>query len=127
MFRSTKARRSMVALWLVVAVALVGTGTAIALNGKEPSAPGKATQGTAGRKYVTKTAPAEDGSPYIAKCPKGTHVVGGGAGADNGGADVNESRPWDSNDKGDVPDDGWATYFNDTSSAADVRVYAICE
>ena len=126
MSRVMKSRRARLALLLTLVIAVGATGTAIALKGKS-STPGKATHTVAGRKYVTVSADAVDGLQFTAKCPKGTHVVGGGAGADSAGGDVNESRPWDSQDKGGVPDDGWAAFFNDTSGSAGVRVYAICE
>jgi hypothetical protein len=116
------------ALLAIAALAVAGSAVAVAVDGKQSALPqGKTVQGVGGKKYVTKSVPAQDGAQVVAKCPRGTHVSGGGAGADNGGGDVNESTPYDSGDDGSAPDDGWAAYFNDTGNVANMRVYAICE
>ena len=130
MFRRLREKRpshSTVVAYLALFLVL-GAGSAVAIGGKTTqSVDGKAIQTSGGRSYVSKSKPAGDGQAIEAKCPLGTHVVGGGAGADNGNADINESRPMDSGDNGNAPDDGWLAYFNDTANASDMRVYAICE
>jgi hypothetical protein len=117
-----------VALAIVAALAVGGAGAALAV-GVEDGAPAqsKDVQHAGGKAYVFHSVPASDGAQVKAKCPRGTHVAGGGAGADNGGADVNESVPFDGGDSDGATDDGWSAYFNDTLDAGNIRVYAICE
>ena len=65
-----------------------------------------------------------------AVCPKGSAVVGGGArvsGAETSSR-LYESRPWDSKDAGEVPDDGWRVGSRNTStSALTMTVHAVCK
>lgn len=69
-----------------------------------------------------------DGVPITmqSKCPRGTHVTGGGV--DNGGHDDDLliSAPYDGNDGDIQPDDGWAGHVVPTNTAQITTVRAIC-
>ncbi len=64
-----------------------------------------------------------------ARCPDGTHVVGGGAAAGEDGtpaaAQVNSSYPIDGADRDKAPDDGWRGRFYGSEQPR-TRVVAIC-
>ena len=63
----------------------------------------------------------------IAWCPRGTHVYGGGVATALENGVINASYPIDSQDRGNVPDDGWAAYWdNFQRSRAHAVVRAIC-
>ena len=75
------------------------------------------------------SAPAGAGMTAKATCPGGLHVAGGGAGvfgpAKN--AYLNSSHPFDSNDPGIKPDDGWrARAFNRAGPRKALKVHAEC-
>jgi hypothetical protein len=66
-----------------------------------------------------------------AGCPAGTHVTGGGiaietnvAGAEHSW--INTSRPFDGNDAGHVPDDGWRARAQLSASANGASAFAVC-
>lgn len=60
------------------------------------------------------------------KCPRGTHVTGGGV--DNGGHDDDLliSAPYDGNDGNTQPDDGWLGHVVPTNTAQITTVRATC-
>jgi hypothetical protein len=117
-----------VALVVLAAAAIGGVGGALAVGGKSDAPKRTVTvQSRGGKKYVTNSVPAVDNSRVQARCPKGTHVSGGGAGTGNFAGDVNESKPYDGGDADSVPDDGWSARFNDTGGLLFTDVFAICE
>jgi hypothetical protein len=66
-----------------------------------------------------------------ADCPGGTHVTGGGASieatiANSRNSWINTSRPFDGNDPGHVPDDGWTARVQLGAGADGVSAYAVC-
>jgi hypothetical protein len=71
-----------------------------------------------------------------ARCPRGTHVSGGGvvttgtpaAPATPDGSYVNSSFPFDGRDAGKAPDDGWRARAYNISNAprAQINVFAVC-
>jgi hypothetical protein len=64
-----------------------------------------------------------------AKCPKGSHVTGGGAKLNRapGEGVLNSSYPADLGDKDKVPDDGWtAIGQNNSGQSMRLAAYAIC-
>src|SRR5215211_793857 len=68
----------------------------------------------------------------VAKCPKGTVVVGGGC-HENGTSihmRIVSSQPIDRGDRNNAPDDGWSVkLFNETGGLNTnfANVYAVCE
>ena len=131
------------ALIVAAAVLTLGVGaTAIAGGGgdSKDALHAKVTRGVSGsftgnhfygQKTVDVAANRQVGARK--KCPRGTHVVGGGAFSSagfNGGAGMmlNSSNPFDGGDGNSIPDDGWIAYvdvFNPAPSD-DFTVYAIC-
>jgi hypothetical protein len=66
-----------------------------------------------------------------ADCPGGTHVTGGGASieatiANSENSWINTSRPFDDNDAGHVPDDGWTARAQLGAGANGASAYAVC-
>lgn len=66
-----------------------------------------------------------------ATCPAGTHVTGGGIAVDATVANaenswINTSRPFDGNDPGHVPDDGWSGRAQLSVGADGATAYAVC-
>ena len=78
---------------------------------------------------VTVNVPATTSVSAQALCPKRRPVIGGGVYV-NGSADkshVHTSRPWDGQDSGTVPEDGWrGGVVNTSGSALQMTVHAIC-
>lgn len=80
-------------------------------------------------KYTFKTKPVDPGSAGKAKvsCPKGTVVSGGGLESPDAGVWAHDSKPIDSGDPKQVPDDGWSgRLHNPNLAASTVTVHAIC-
>ena len=69
--------------------------------------------------------PAQATAKLIAKCKQSEVVTGGGF---NGpfGMYPSVSAPWDSNDKGEVPDDGWILKARNGFEAGRFTTHAIC-
>jgi hypothetical protein len=66
-----------------------------------------------------------------ANCAGGTHVSGGGASieatvANSENSWINTSRPFDGNDAGHVPDDGWTARVQLGTGAQGASAYAVC-
>jgi hypothetical protein len=72
--------------------------------------------------------PGQQSPAVIAKCPKGTHALGGGPFTSVGFAVVNQSLPWDNpNDPDAKPDDGWQVSMTNLSGIdAFVSSYVTC-
>ena len=110
----------------VAAIAVICTS--IGLTG---AAPAETT--SAGKfRYVQRSfsvGPTSQSTRQVARCPRGTHVYGGGMDAAQSferGA-VNSSFPVDLGDRGTVPDDGWAVYYdNYMQRRDDAKVTAVC-
>jgi hypothetical protein len=86
---------------------------------------------SAGIKYVTKGFHVKGSSRAtgVARCPKRTHVLGGGERSAGGYGSIvlNQTSPQDSGDRGSQPDDGWKVRVrNQKSTKATVKVNAIC-
>jgi hypothetical protein len=64
------------------------------------------------------------------KCPRGTRVIGGGGGglsADPTEQNVNFSAPFDTRDRGRVPEDGWSVWVNTVQGDGEaIAVEAVC-
>jgi hypothetical protein len=65
------------------------------------------------------------------KCPRGTRVIGGGGGGlsnDPLEQNVNYSQPFDSRDRGRVPEDGWIVFVNTVQGEGNegIGVEVIC-
>jgi hypothetical protein len=65
------------------------------------------------------------------KCPRGTRVIaGGGGGLSNDPIEqnVNYTAPFDSRDRGRVPEDGWIVFVNgsDASEGEGIAVEVVC-
>lgn len=100
---------------------------AVALAGALPAS--GAVVGAKGLKYVTKAFP-EPGlgvATFRTRCPDGTHVYGGGHYNQGTFFDVEalHSFPFDSDDPGRAPDDGWGAQLGVRESHR-VLIYAIC-
>lgn len=81
--------------------------------------------------YVSKTVDVDAGEAVTvrAKCPKGSVVAGGGAYITGATADghVVATRPYDSADKGKVPEDGWEAGLQNTgASVLSASSHAVC-
>jgi hypothetical protein len=86
--------------------------------------------------YVRDSRPvsANSQATEITRCPAGTHVVGGGAEGTaffrgGSGQMLNTSAPFDNDDGGDKPDDGWIGTMDNFQNADNDRliVWAICK
>ena len=104
--------------WLLVPAALV------ALAFGSASADGKITRITSPNKRV----PALGQATQKAPCPKGTHVLDGGAFTTGGSSEdeVAESAPYDGRDSNHRPEDGWLGSVNAGAEQAMTVTYAIC-
>jgi hypothetical protein len=81
-------------------------------------------------KTVKATLPPDKAVRKVAKCPLGTRIMGGGAGAPGDhGVEVFLSEPRDGPDKGTKFDDAWGGGVNNSSSgpATKMTVTAICK
>lgn len=70
------------------------------------------------------------GKSVVAKCPKGTRVIGGGAQVldDSGASRLVGSHPFDGRDADRKPDDGWrAVATNLTPVGTHLNVWAVCD
>ena len=70
------------------------------------------------------------GKSAVAKCPKGTRVIGGGAQIldDSGGSRLVGTHPFDGQDADRKPDDGWrGVATNATSEDTHLNVWAVCD
>ena len=86
---------------------------------------------SAGISYVTKRFHVKGSARAtgVARCPKRTHVLGGGERSAGGYGSIvlNQTFPLDSGDRGTQPDDGWKVRVgNQKSTKATVKVNAIC-
>ena len=86
--------------------------------------------GSGGLKYVTKNFDLRPGAPRTTKasCPSRTNVLGGGHYNSGGFGDVLglHSFPYDSDDRNNRPDDGWAATQHAFGEVVPAKVYAIC-
>jgi hypothetical protein len=84
--------------------------------------------GTFVYKTVTLTVPVDKAKHRVAKCPLGTYVLGGGAGAPGDhGVEVFQSEPTDGPDKGTKLNDAWeGGVDNGQDSDTKLTVTAIC-
>ena len=82
-----------------------------------------------GWRYVTKSyGNTQPGNKTLtAKCPRGTHVYGGGHYNNKsfGSLTAHHSFPWDGADRGNKPDDGWRTRVT-IAEALVPSAYAVC-
>ena len=120
MSRGSRARAAVAALVAISAgIGLVATATA-------------GTTRAGKFRYVQRsfdTPPRSQSKRQVARCPRGTHVYGGGTSAAQtfGEGVVNASYPIDLGDRGAVPDDGWAvSYDNYLDAPEDSIVTAVC-
>jgi hypothetical protein len=112
------------------AVVAAVTGFALVVVAAFPAGAGLASVQTAGGlTYVSVSRLVHSDGQVSVKCPPGTHVYGGGAvtrGPSNH-AWIAHTRPIDSGDPGDVPDDGWSANVHDFASGSHaVTITAIC-
>jgi hypothetical protein len=76
---------------------------------------------------VPKTLVAGGIAQGIARCPPGTHVIGGGAAA-AADVEIDSSYPIDRDDPGGKPDDAWRVRVESRAAGeSDFRVHAICQ
>jgi hypothetical protein len=68
---------------------------------------------------------AGDAVRVTARCPRKTHVVGGGAAAL--GAEIDSSYPHDLGDAGPRPDDAWRARVENGAGRERARAYAVCQ
>ena len=106
------------AVAIVVAAALSVPASASVMN-------------SGGIAYVTKTVTVRKHATVtkIVPCPKGTHVVGGGARTSAGykTLDLRQTFPADLRDKDHKPDDGWGdVLFNQSKKKIRVKAVAAC-
>ncbi len=85
----------------------------------------------AGRSFPSndKRSPAHKRTTVKASCPRGQHVLGGGAGATGPflSQRIVASAPYDSKDPGKKPDDGWRAVVDNLSDTKyRATAYAIC-
>jgi hypothetical protein len=82
-----------------------------------------------------KTRDAESGptsAEVSVRCPSGTHVTGGGSDIhadkfqDAAASWLTDTRPFDGNDPGAVPDDGWTARAQLAAGGDGVSAYAVC-
>jgi hypothetical protein len=128
-------------LAIAAALAIGAGGTAIAGDhgkGKNLTTAGLPAGGVfrdAGKyHYGVKVKGTHDGDSQTdvkLKCPRGTRVIGGGGGGSSGDPteqSINFSGPFDTRDRGRVPDDGWIMYMNNQGLEGNeaIVVQAIC-
>ena len=125
-------------LAIVAALAVGAAGTAIAGGGQSKSL-GTAGFGPGGfldsGKYhygaKARGTPLGDSQENVRlKCPRGTRLIAGGGGGlsnDPTEQDVNYSAPFDSRDRGRVPEDGWIVFVNSEGSDGEgIAVEVVC-
>ena len=78
-------------------------------------------------RHAFQTKPSQEYLTVKAKCPRGTHVTGGGEVNDGGFGELNivHTYPVDRGDPGSSPDDGWAVLLHNQGSHSG-KVHAIC-
>jgi hypothetical protein len=127
-------------LAIVAALAIGVAGTAIAGGGSDKKGLTAAGFGPGGfldsgkYHYGVKAvgAPPNDSQTNVRlKCPRGTRVVGGGGGGSSGDPteqSVNFAGPFDSRDRGRVPEDGWIMFVNNQGLEGNeaIVVQAVC-
>ena len=126
-------------LAVVAALAVGAAGTAIAGgdHGKDLAAAGFGPGGfVKSGKYrygfKVKGAPPVDRQTHVRlKCPRGTRVISGGGGGSSGDPNeqsVNYTAPFDTRDRGRVPEDGWIVFVNNQGLEGNeaIVVQAIC-
>lgn len=76
----------------------------------------------------TKALPDGDHGSAKATCPSGTHVLGGGQYVFSGlnDATLDTSTPFDGDDRGRAPDDGWKSTVRSFSASNTLTVFAVC-
>ena len=83
-----------------------------------------------GYKYVTVERFGEPGSTKTvsAKCPRGTHVLGGGGESGGGFGDtfISSSFPFDGRDRDSKPDDGWKATHSSFDDVRELYADAVC-
>ena len=127
-------------LAVVAALAVGAASTAIAGGGGNSSAKNLTTAGFGpggfvhdGKYYYgvkTKTAGGTSQERVRIKCPRRSKVVGGGGGGLSNISDeqaVNFTGPYDSRDRGRVPEDGWAVWVDTLApDNRGIAAWAVC-
>lgn len=128
-------------LAIVTALAVGAAGTAIAGGGQGKDLPtawfgqpggGFLDSGKYHYGFKTKVTPVGNSQENVRlKCPRGTRVVAGGGGGFSGTPGeqaVNFNGPFDSRDRGRVPEDGWIMFVDTVAIGATeaIGVHAIC-
>jgi hypothetical protein len=127
-------------LAIVAALAIGAAGTAIAGGGKSKDLttagiPPRGVFLDSGKyRYGVKIRASDPGTTnqqgVRLKCPRGTRVIGGGGGGDSTDPTeqfLNYSGPFDSRDRGRVPEDGWIVFVNNDNTEGEVVIVeAIC-
>lgn len=126
-------------LAIVAALAVGAAGTAIAGGGKSKDLttagiPPRGVFLDSGKYHygvkIRASGPGENQQGVRLKCPRGTRAIGGGGGGDSADPTeqfLNYSAPFDSRDRGRVPDDGWIVFVNNFDTEGEVvAVEAIC-
>jgi len=89
-----------------------------------------AVESSGGFKYVTKEFTLRPGGPTTkaAPCPKRTHVLSGGHYNSGGFGDVigAHAYPYDGDDRGKTPDDGWKAQLRGIGVPVPASVHAVC-
>lgn len=123
-------------LAVVAALAIGAAGTAIAGGGQSKDLttaglpPGGIFRDSGKYHYgikVKATPPGDSQTSVRLKCPRGTRVIGGGGGGVSGTPGeqaVNYNGPFDTRDRGRVPEDGWIM-FVDTLAVNTTEVIAV--